>query len=654
MSDPAPSASPEHHAHASDDAARSGLSRRSMLAATAGLTVSMSGCIREVRSIVNRDEVEQLSLTISTVPADGDRESIQLARAVGSALESVGVDIAIDMLSHEEFRRAILVNHDFDLYVGPHPGDTTPDFLYELLHSRFAEEAGWQNPFGLTNLAIDDRLDAQRVAAGGTGNGGGEEDGTDTTNENENENNDREDAITATLESVAREQPFIPICRPTEIRLARSDRYEGWGDGHPATRFGYLGLEPQSESAAAELRTVNTDARPSQNLNPLSAEYRERNIVVGLLYDSLAVVRWRGDESTVAGGEQADADTDTDTDSDLDPDSATDITPWLAADWEWTDEETLHVTLREDCEFHDGTSLTAEDVAFTYEFLADTTRGSRRFSAPTPHYRGQVAAIDDVTEVSETELEFTVATSQPVAERALAVPILPKHIWDERTDQASLRGVTVAEGTTEALVTDNVPAIGSGPYQFGNRTDREHLTLARFDEHFTRRSGVDLPKPTSERLRIQIDPRSTSAIELVESDSADVTLSTLESYVVDDVFEDDGEVPETTILESPSWSFYHVGFNARKAPFSNPRFRRVVAQLLDKEHLVEEVFHGYAEPIATPVVEQWVPDSLAWNGNDPETPFLGTDGDLDVAAAREAFEEAGLRYDDDGNLRVRH
>lgn len=610
-----------------------------MLAATAGLTVSTSGCIREIRSIVNRNEVEQLSLTISTVPADGDRESIQLARAVGSALESVGVDIAIDMLSHEEFRRAILVNHDFDLYVGPHPGDTTPDFLYELLHSRFAEEAGWQNPFGLTTLSIDDRLEEQRVAENG-----GEDD----------ENGDREDAITATLESVAREQPFVPICRPTEIRLARSDRFEGWGEGHPATRFGYLGLEPESKDAAAELRAVNTDARPSQNLNPLSAEYRERNLVVGLLYDSLAVARWRGDERPIAGGEQVDADTGTETNSELDPDSATDLTPWLAADWEWTDDETLHVTLREDCAFHDGTPLTAEDVAFTYEFLADTTRGSRRFSAPTPHYRGRVDAVDDVTDLSETELEFTVGTSQPVAERALEVPVLPKHIWDERTAQASLPGVTVAEGTTEALVTDNVPAIGSGPYQFEDRTDREHVTLARFDEHFTRRDGVDLPEPTSERLRIQIDPRSTSAIELVESDSADVTLSTLESYVVDDVFEDDGDVPETTILESPSWSFYHVGFNARKAPFTNPRFRRVVAQLLDKEQLVEEVFHGYAEPIATPVVEEWVPDSLAWNGNDPETPFLGTDGDLDVAAAREAFEGAGLRYDDDGNLRVRH
>ncbi|ADD06753.1 ABC-type transport system periplasmic substrate-binding protein (probable substrate dipeptide/oligopeptide) [Natrialba magadii ATCC 43099] len=641
MSDPAPSTSPDNHTRDSDDAARGGPSRRSMLAATAGLTVSMSGCIREVRSIVNRDEVAPLSLTISTVPADGDRESIQLARAVGSALESVGADIAIDMLSQEEFQRAILVNHDFDLYVGPHPGDTTPDFLYELLHSRFAEEAGWQNPFGLTNLAIDDRLDEQRVATGvaadADGNGNGNGNGDEGENGDENETSDREDAITATLETVAREQPFVPICRPTEIRLARSDRFQGWGEGHPATRFGYLGLEPQSDGASAELRAVHTDARPSQNLNPLSAEYRERGLSTELLYDSLAVAQWRG-----AGDRESETDT------------ATDVSPWLASDWEWSDDDTLLVTLREDCEFHDGTRLTAEDVAFTYEFLADTTRGSRRFAAPAPHYRGRVAAVDDVTDLSETELEFTVAASQPVAERALEVPILPKHIWDERTDQASLRGVTVSEGTTEALVTDNVPAIGSGPYQFDERTDRDHLTLARFDAHFTRRDGVDLPEPTSEHLRIQIDPRSTSAIELVESDSADVTSSPLESYVVDDVFEDDEAISETTVLESPSWSFYHIGFNTRRAPLSNPRFRRVVARLLDKEQLVEEVFHGHAQPIATPVVEEWVPDSLAWNGSDPETPFFGTDGELDVAAARDAFEDAGLRYDDDGRLRVRH
>ncbi|MFC4543798.1 ABC transporter substrate-binding protein [Halosolutus amylolyticus] len=571
------------------------LSRRALLATTGGVTVATSGCVRQVRSIVNRDDLDPLSLTITTLPADGDRESIRLARELAAVFEAVGIDVSIEMRSNEEFLRAVLLNHDFDVYVGNHPGGTDPDFLYEALHSVYADESGWQNPFGYTNLVVDDLLEAQRTV----------------------DPDERTDAVTDLLEAFVREQPFVPICVPEEHRLVRTDRFDGWGEGHPATGRGYLGLDPAAD--VDRLRAVHTDARPSENANPLMAEYRERGTFVDLLYDSLAA--------------EVDAD----------------LVPWLADAWEW-DDETLAVTLRDDCRFHDGESLTADDVAFTYRFLDDTSLGASELSSPSPRYRGLVSAIDDVEAVDRTRLEFTVGTNQPVAERALTVPILPKHVWKPRSDAANVPGVRVAQGTTEAVVTDNWPPIGSGPFQFDTRAERDYVTLARFDDHFTRRAGVDLPAPTVETMRIQIDPRSTSAIELVQTDAADVTSDTIETYVLDAV----EESPETRLLESPSWTVYHLGFNARKAPFSNPRFRRVVASLIDKAWLVDEVFDGYATPTATPVTDEWTPDSLAWNGSDPETPFLGSDGEVDVATARSAFEEAGFRYGEEGRLRVRH
>ena len=603
--------------HADDgDGDGTGLSRRAALAGAAGVTVPVSGCVRELRSIVNRDDVDQLSLSITTLPADGDRESIRLAREIASTLEAAGVDVDIEMRSNEEFLRAVLINHDFDVYVGRHPGGLDPDFLYEALHSLYADESGWQNPFGVTNFLLDDLLETQREAEG----------------------EDRQAAVAATLEAVAVEQPFVPICRPIEHRLVRTDRFEGWEAGHLATRTGYLGLETGGEDVE-RLRAVHTDARPSQNLNPLNAEYRDRGTITDLLYDSLA--------TDIVDGEARSPENGSDDDS-----VAGDRTlePWLAAGWEWDDESTLHVDLREECTFHDGEPLTADDVAFTYAFLADTSPDGSPSPAPSPRHRGRVAAIDDVTATGEYDLEFAVDVGRDAAERALTVPILPAHVWEDRAANADVPGVRVAQGTTDAVVTDNVPAVGSGPYQFRERTDREHVTLERFEDHFTRRDGVDLPEPTAGELRVQIDPRSTSAIQLVEDDSADVTSSTLETYVVDDI----ADREDTRLLESTSWAFYHLGFNARKAPFGNPRFRRVVARLIDEAWLVEEVFHGHAEPIATPVIDRWTPDALAWDGDDPETPFLGSNGEVDVDAARAAFQDAGFRYDGDGNLRVRH
>ncbi len=571
-----------------------GPSRRSLLATTGALMATTSGCIRQTRSIVNRDGLDQLSLTITTLPADGDRESIQLARELETVLETVGIDVSIEMRSHEEFLRAVLINHDFDICVGTHPGGTDPDYLYETLHSRFADESGWQNPFGYTNLQVDELLERQRTV----------------------DPDQRDDAVAELLDAFAVEQPFVPICAPDEHRLVRTDRFDGWGEGHPATRLGYLDLEPAD--GVDRLRAVNTDARISENANPLMAEYRDQDPFVDLLYDSLA---------TEHDG---------------------DIEPWVAEDWTW-DDGTLTVTLRDDCRFHDGEPLRADDVEFTYRFLADTSLGASETPAPSPQYRGLVSAIDDVSADDDHQLTFTATTNEPVAERALTVPILPEHVWESRSEPASVPGVQIAQGTTEAVVTDNWPPIGSGPFRFDERGERDFVTLARFEDHVSLRPEVDLPEPTVDSFRVQIDPRSTSAIENVETDAADVTTRPLETYVIDDIEERD----ETQVLESPSWTFYTLGFNTRIAPFSNPRFRQAIAALVDRAWLVEEVFDGYASPIAMPVPAAWTPEDLAWDGDDPTTPFLGTDGDVDVDAARSAFEDAGFRYDSDGELRVR-
>ena len=595
-----------------------GVDRRSVLAAgAAGLSLSMSGCIDTVRSVVDGDGDDQLSLSILTVPADGDRESVRIARHLESKLKAVGIDATLAMRSRSEFLEAILIDHEFDLYVGRHPADFDPDFLYEALHSTYATEAGWQNPYGFANLAFDSLLEDQRRA----------------------DSDERSEYVASVLRAFADEKPFDPICRPDEYRVARTDRFEGWDDGHLATRRGYLGLEPVDESVE-QLHALVTDARPSKNLNPLSATARERGTVIDLLYDSLG---------TLDDGE---------------------VTPWLAREWEWnrpssTDDSdrledvpadgstsTVTVSLREDCRFHDGEPVTAADVAFTYRFLRDTALGRATAPSPAPRYRGPVGAIEGIDVEDDYRLRLSVDASPEVGKRAFTVPILPRHIWhealEERIDTAT--EFMAPQGQWELVTTSSIEPIGSGPYQFDSRSEREHVTFRRFDDHFTRRDDVDLPEAHTEELRFTVDPGSPSSISRVESGDADVTASMLEAYSIDDIPDD----PDITRLESASRTFYHLGFNTRKAPCSNPHFRRAVAQLIDKQWIVEEIFSGHADPLTVPVADEWVPVELQWDGEDPVTPFVGSDNSLNVEAARDAFEAAGYPYDDDGNMLRRY
>ncbi len=577
-----------------------GVSRRSLLAATAaGVTVSTSGCMDLVQGTIGQDNSGQLSLSITTVPADGDREGVQLARALAENLEAVGIDVSFDMRSPLEFHRAILLDHDFDLYVGRHPGGIDPDFLYDALHSAYATESGWQNPFGFARIGFDELLERQRSTDG----------------------DERREAVAELLRQLTREYPypFVPICFPDEFRTVRPDRFEGWDARHLGTRLGYLGLEPRD--GATELTVAGTDSRPSRNLNPLAAAYRGRGTIVDLLYDSLVTPAY-GDD----GGEYR---------------------LWLAEDLDW-DDSSVTVTLREDCRFHNGDALTAKDVAFTYQFLADTALGRADVPSPSPRYRGRAAAVTNIERHDERTLTLTTTAGRAASERALTVPILPRDVWWSQVEDATEQNQSISQGTWD-VVTGDVPAIGSGPFELEDRSEGERVTLTRFEDHFTLRED-DLPGPTVDRLRLTIDPGSLAAIETVQSGSADATMSSLETHALDQA----REYENVELLESPSRSFYHVGFNVRHAPFSNPHFRRIVARLLDKARLVEDVFDGNATPTAVPVTDEWVPDDLAWNREDPVAPFLGSDGELDVEEARTKFESAGFQYDSGGNLLARY
>ncbi len=574
-----------------------GVGRRALLAGTAaGLAATTGGCTRRFRNVTGRDAPEQLSVTIATLVDDYDRNAIRIAKRLAEHLEAVGADVTLETLPPVELFRRVLINTDFDVYVGRHPADRDPDFLYEALHSVYADEPGWQNPFGVTSMSLDDHLETQRTLEGA----------------------DRREELTAVLDWLAAEQPLTPLCRPDEVRLVRTDRFDGWGQNHPVTRLGYLGLE--ALTGDGELRAVLTETRPTQNLNPLSAEYRNRSTVVSLLYDSILV-------------------------SDGD-----DAVPWLAESIDRGD-SSVTVTLREDVRWHDGRTLTADDVAFTYRFLADTSLEENGIPSPSPQYRGLGTVFDsiDVEGDSRRTLRLETECGPDVTTRALTVPILPEHVWADRTDEASFGGIASATGTTDAVVTDNVPPVGSGPFAFEDRTERERLVLERFSDHFTLRSDVSLPEPTAETVRIRIEPRSEGAIERVERGDADATISTLEAAPVAEV----SESADVRLLESPSWTFYHVGFNVRNAPFSNPYVRRTVARLLDKAWIASEVFGGGATPVSTPVTDDWVPDHLEWDGTDPEVPFFGTDGDLEVETARDAFEET-FTYDEEGRLLARN
>ncbi|QZP36769.1 ABC transporter substrate-binding protein [Halobaculum magnesiiphilum] len=629
----------------------SGPSRRRALATLAsGAAVAASGCVGRIRTMSGWEPRSQVTLDIKAAPADEDPYALRVGRQVVEWYRAAGIDAQVTPVSEQELFRQVLLNREFDLFVAQTPTRfERPDSLYSLLHSRFVETPGWQNPFGYSDLDANELLETQRRTTG----------------------REREEAIARLQHAIARTQPFTVVAFPDDIRAARTDGFDGWRGADLRSPNGYLSLErtgrdgsedgprttatestpADGDRSASTLRVAVTDRRGTSNLNPLAVEFRRNGVLTGLLYDSMGYV---SEDGTVE--------------------------PWLAESWEVDadgEAPVARVRLRAGETWHDGEPITAEDVAFTYDLLSDTSLGSDGDEdasgdgsggdggdgsggdgddglpddeeVPSPRFQGRISLVEEARAVDDRHVEVRFVECTPgIAVRALTVPVLPEHVWSERTDTAALAGIEIGS-VTDALVTNNIPPVGSGPLRFVGNTPRESLTLERFDDHFlvdaapeTLPEGVDGP-PAFDRFALRVVGSGVSAVGVVTDGDADVTGTPVGAGTVPQI----GRSDDTDLIVDGRTPPYVVGYNALGAPLSNPQFRHTLARLIDRPTLVDDVFDGYARASVTPLAgTDWVPEELEWDGVDPVTPFLGSDGEVDPASAMEAFETAGYSYDD--------
>ncbi len=544
---------------------------------------------------------------------------MKLARYLATQLQQVGIGATVVPMSREQLRQSVLTNHDFEMYVYRLPLRRDPDFLRPALHSRFAPDGGWQNPFGTEDRPLDKLLKRQRTERG--------------------------TARTSTLREIQTrlvgDQPFTPIAVPDSTWASRPDRVEWPGRVPPHSALSYLSARTvDSDSTATtsttatstsetRLRMALTDARPTENLNPLSASFRAGRSIVRLVYDSLG--------RTYDGA----------------------VRPWMASSWTWHegDSNALSVDLREGVEWHDGRLVTASDVAFTFDLLSDTALGSLDRPVPSPRYRGRTSLVNEITTQSSHELTLEFGdVDESVAKRALSVPILPKHVWEQyarRTKAARIDG----SDRTEALERKNLDPVGSGPLRVTEAAPGESLSMEPFESHFLSTGGVGESLVefdggfSFDALEFTVLPSGGAVVELLSDGTLDASANSLSPGAAKKAREDDELAVETG---EPQWC-YHVGYNHRRPPFDDAGFRRAVARLVDRSSLVDTLFDGEATRVVSPLgTTRYAPEGDEWDDSLADVRFLGEPGSdsLDVKRAKSTFCDAGYTYSSDGELLI--
>jgi peptide/nickel transport system substrate-binding protein len=295
------------------------------------------------------------------------------------------------------------------------------------------------------------------------------------------------------------------------------------------------------------------------------------------------------------------------------PDGA--VRNWAASEIERPDPTTVLVTLRDDMSFHDGSPVTPQDVAFTFNFVKKHEVG---------RFIDQTALLNSVKAVGDNQVEFKLDQPYGPLEFALfsGVGILPEKIWSNVVERENLDSPCEWEDPN---------LIGSGPYKLVNYDPNKAVRLERNDDHFQPPRAQELVgRYFATQQSLFLDMRAGN-VDYHDADPG-FTPSQIQQAQGDE---------HLAIRKSPSTTVRFFVFNMREGkPFEDFALRKAVAQVVDYDTIVTGILNGEAEPgagIIAPANERWHNPSVSF----PE---------YDVEAARATLTEAGYSWDDEGRL----
>ncbi len=274
-------------------------------------------------------------------------------------------------------------------------------------------------------------------------------------------------------------------------------------------------------------------------MNPLTSTTTEAVEVLQLIYDKL-----------------------TDYDANLNP------VPSLAASTDVSaDGKQVTYHLRPNVTWHDGEAFTADDVVFTFSLVAG--QKSSQFAQ----------WLADMQSIKASGSDVILTFSKPQAfDPALAIPILPKHIWDGMSN-------------ADVQKFENPTPVGTGPYVFGEWKRGQTVSINRYDGFWGTAPGP-------------------ATVIWVLYQNEDVMAQSMRAGEVDILT----EVPPTiwdgldgatgvTAVSLPGFSFHHIGMNVSAASDSkgNPLLlqkdvRQALSYALDRNQLVQIALAGHGTP----------------------------------------------------------
>jgi peptide/nickel transport system substrate-binding protein len=268
------------------------------------------------------------------------------------------------------------------------------------------------------------------------------------------------------------------------------------------------------------------------------------------------------------------------------------VRPGLAESWDTPDRLTYVFHLRRGVRFHDGRSLTAQDVKWTFDSLLQGKIRSTK--SAVYRYIDHIEAADESTVIFRLKQPFA-ALLWNLSEGAIG--IVPYGALGEMARQP----------------------IGSGPFRFISAEPDKEVVIARNDYYW----GA---KPRLERVRFAVVPDTTTRALELRKGSADVAINALTSDMV--LTLEHGHNLE--VQHGPGSVLAYLAFNCRDAILKDIRVRQALAYAIDRAPVIQYLGRNFARPAYSVLP----PESWAYNGDVPRY-------EHNTAKAQQLLDEAG-------------
>lgn len=284
------------------------------------------------------------------------------------------------------------------------------------------------------------------------------------------------------------------------------------------------------------------------------------------------------------------------------------LVPNLATAWKQTGPTTWVYQIRKGVQFHDGTEMTAEDVAFSMNRIQDPKVGSYLAT-----FNERVKSI-----AATGPYEVTVKLTKPDSLWEYSVATMAGAVSKKAFLQQHGKKVGSAD----------VGIVGTGPYKYVSWTKGQQVVLERFDGYWDKSRAMKVKQVV---------------IRVIEDEAT--TVAALGTGEIDGTFDITGRhakelarFDSVALVEAPSYGTHYVGINTQRKPFDDPRVRQALSYAIDKQGILDSVWGGYGDVTKSPASpSMWSYEKPLFQAAYDKLPAFGQD----LAKAKALVQEAG-------------